>query len=149
MLTDHLALHDGLIYMTIKISENTTSHLKSDYHIPNKLFYLFQWNPFKNDQKCSLFHLTSSLRSQHIWVFVLTFWSFQKNGLIWQIRLISNFMTSQPGYQTITMHILPNISRSKCNQTVKFDQLIQYNKINVFVQKSCRKWIRETSSRPL
>ena len=41
-------------------------------------------------------------------------------------------MTSQPGYQTITMHILPNISRSKCNQTVKFDQLIQYNKMFLF-----------------
>ena len=132
MLADHLALHDGLIYMTIKILENNTSHLKSGSHIPNKLFYLFQWSPFKNDEKCSLFHLTSSLRSQHIYVFALTFWSFRKSGLIRQIRLISNFMTSQPGYQTITMHILPNISRSKCNQTMKFDQLIQYNKMFLF-----------------
>ena len=37
-------------------------------------------------------------------------------------------MTSQPGEQTIAIHILPNISRSKVKQTVKFGQLIEYNK---------------------
>ena len=31
---------------------------------------------------------------------------------------------SQLGQQTIAMHILPNISRSKDNQAMKFDQLI-------------------------
>ena len=36
-------------------------------------------------------------------------------------------MTSQSGQQTIVMHILPNISRSKGNQTIKFGQLIEYN----------------------
>ena len=29
-------------------------------------------------------------------------------------------MTSQPGLKTIVMHILPNISRGKVNQTMKF-----------------------------
>ena len=43
------------------------------------------------------------------------------------MRLTSKFMTSQPGQQTIAIHILPNISRSKVNQTVKLDQLIEYN----------------------
>ena len=37
-------------------------------------------------------------------------------------------MASQPGYQTITIYILPNISRSKSNQTLKFGQVIEYNK---------------------
>ena len=32
-------------------------------------------------------------------------------------------MTSQPSYQTIATDILPNISRSKGNQKIKFDQL--------------------------
>ena len=36
-------------------------------------------------------------------------------------------MTSQTGQQLITMHILPNISRRKCNQTMKLGQLIEYN----------------------
>ena len=36
-------------------------------------------------------------------------------------------MTSQPGYQTITIHILPNISRSKDNLAMKFGQLAEHN----------------------
>ena len=36
-------------------------------------------------------------------------------------------MTSQPGLQTIAIHILPNISQSKGNQTIKFGQLIEFN----------------------
>ena len=32
-------------------------------------------------------------------------------------------MTSQPGKQTITIHILPNISQSKSNQIMKYGQL--------------------------
>ena len=36
-------------------------------------------------------------------------------------------MTSQPGQQAIAIHILPNISRSKDNQTLKFGQLIECN----------------------
>ena len=56
-------------------------------------------------------------------MFVLTFWSCRKNRLIRKIRLISKFITSQPGKQRITIHILPNISPSKGNQTMKFDQI--------------------------
>ena len=48
-------------------------------------------------------------------------------------------MTSQPGSQTITIHILPNISRSKDNQKMKFGQLIEYNMRNIFLEKLCRK----------
>ena len=64
------------------------------------------------------------------------------------IWLISKFMTSQPGLQTITIHILNNVSRSKNSKTMKFGKLIEYNKINIFLQKSYRKWVRETSSTP-
>ena len=58
-------------------------------------------------------------------------------------------MTSQPGVQTIAIHILPNISQREGNQTIKFGQLIEYNKRNIFLQKLCQKWGREASSRPL
>ena len=33
---------------------------------------------------------------------------------------------AQPGLQTIAIHILPNITQSKANQTVKCGQLIEY-----------------------
>ena len=64
---------------------------------------LLDSKPFKNDEKCSLCHLESSLPSQ------------------------------------VAIHILPNISQSKGNQTMKFGQLIEYNKGNIFLQKLSRK----------
>ena len=45
-------------------------------------------------------------------------------------------MTSHPGHQTIAIHTLPNILRSKVNQTMKFDQSIEYNKRNIFFKKN-------------
>ena len=45
-------------------------------------------------------------------------------------------MTSQPGEQTIAIHILPNMSRSKGNQAIKYGQLIEYNMKNIFVERS-------------
>ena len=48
-------------------------------------------------------------------------------------------MTSQSGQQTITIHILHNISRSNGNQKIKHGQLIEYIKTNIFLQKLCRK----------
>ena len=63
------------------------------------------------------------------------FWSCRKNSLIRKIILTSKFLMPQPGLQTIAMHILPNISESTGNQTMKFGQLIEYNKINIFLEK--------------
>ena len=40
------------------------------------------------------------------------------------------------GLQTIAIHILPNISQGKGNQTVKFGQLIEYKKRNIFLKKN-------------
>ena len=49
-------------------------------------------------------------------------------------------MTSQLWKQTIAIHILPNISRSKENQIMKFGQLTEYNMINIFLEKSFTKY---------
>ena len=64
-------------------------------------------------------------------------------------RFISKWMTSQPGQQRIAIHILPNISRSKGNQTMKFGQLIDYNMGHIFVEKSYTKCAGETIPRSL
>ena len=45
------------------------------------------------------------------------------------------------------IHILPNIS-SKGNQTVKFGQLLEYNKRNIFIEKSHTKCGGKTIPRP-
>ena len=57
-------------------------------------------------------------------------------------------MTSQPDKQTIAIHIFPNISRTKFNQTMKLGQIIEYNMRNTFVEKSYTKYDGETISRP-
>ena len=69
-----------------------------------------------------------------------------KNGLIRKIRLILKFMTPQPGLQTIA---IPNISRSKSNQTMRFGQLIEYNMGNIFIEKSYKKRAGKTIPRTL
>ena len=37
-------------------------------------------------------------------------------------------MTSEPGEQTVTVHISLNISQSKGNQPMKFSHVIEYSK---------------------
>ena len=43
------------------------------------------------------------------------------------------------GWQTITMHILPNISQRKGKQAITFGQLIEFYKRNIFLQKIIQK----------
>ena len=64
-----------------------------------------------------------------------------------RLRLISKFMTPQTGQQIIKIHILSDISRSKGNRTVKFGQLIEYNKKNICLEKSYKKCDGEISPR--
>ena len=52
-------------------------------------------------------------------------------------------MTSQPVQQTIAIHILPNIPRSKDNQAMKSGQLIEHNMKNIFVEKSYTKSVEK------
>ena len=46
------------------------------------------------------------------------------------------------------MHILPNISRSKSNQTTKFGHLVEYNMKNIFLKRSYPESGGEASPRP-
>ena len=56
----------------------------------------------------------------------------KENGLIRNLRLISKFMTSQVRQKIITIHTLPNISRSESNWAMKLGQLLEYNVRNLF-----------------
>ena len=57
-------------------------------------------------------------------------------------------MTSQPEKQTIAKHTLPNISRIKGNQTMKFGQSVECNMRNIFLEKSYTKCSGETVPGP-
>ena len=48
-------------------------------------------------------------------------------------------MRSQIRQKIITIHIVPNISRSKDNNAMKFGQLLQYSVRNIFLQKIMNK----------
>ena len=56
-------------------------------------------------------------------------------------------MRLQPGKQTIVIHKLPNISKSKVNQTMKFGLLIECHMSNIFMGKSYKKCDGKTSPR--
>ena len=71
-----------------------------------------------------------------------------RNGLLRKNSLISKFMMSQPGRQTIAIQILPNISKCKSNQTMKFGQLIKYNMNDIFPENLYTKYGREATTRP-
>ena len=79
--------------------------------------------------------------------FCLDFLVMCKNGLIGKIRPISNFVTSLTGKQTIALHTLSNISRSKCSQARKLGQLIEYVMRNIFLENIIHKmWCRNYST---
>ena len=54
-------------------------------------------------------------------------------------------MTSQAGQQMFAIYILPNISKSKGNQTMKMGQLIKQKMRNIFLEKLRTKCGEETS----
>ena len=62
----------------------------------------------------------------------------------------SNFKIIAPqiGQRITTIHVLPNISRRKGSLTIKFGQLIEYNKRNISLGKSHLKCGGKASHRP-
>ena len=60
--------------------------------------------------------------------------------MIRKIRLISKIMMPQPDKQKSPIHILSNILRNKGNQARKFDQLLEYNIRNTFLEISSTKY---------
>ena len=62
--------------------------------------------------------------------------------------LISKFMTSQTRKQTIAIHALLGSSGNKGNQTMKFNQLIEYTMRKIFLEKLYWKCGGETFPKP-
>ena len=76
-----------------------SGQLKSDSHLPKNFVLFASIKTLKNDEECFLFHLKSSFLSSDIQILVLTFSAMWENDLIRKLRLISKFMTSDPGKQ--------------------------------------------------
>ena len=63
----------------------------------------------------------------------------QENGLIRKLKFVSKLMTSNIGTQIITIHIFPNISRSKDNQEMKLVRLTDFNVDSFFFKSHTKK----------
>ena len=100
-------------------------------HCKNVAFICFIESPLKW-WNCFLFHVKLFLLLKDL-SFCPDTLAMKENGLTRDLRLISEFMTPQTRQQTITIHILLIISRSKGNQTMKFGQLIEYKMKNIFL----------------
>ena len=66
--------------------------------------------------------------------------------MIRKIRLLSKFVTSKSGSQTLAIHILTNIARSKKNQAMIFGQLIEYSMRDIFLDVVEEKMWRQNIS---
>ena len=85
----------------------------------------------KND-----FHfMLKALFLLEIFTFLSRLFCYVDKQLDEKLRSIPKFMTSQTGQQIITIHILSNILTSKRNQTMKYDQLIEYKMRNNYLEK--------------
>ena len=138
-LLKNLIYYAVLLSWKVKLWTNTLAYLKAHSQVWDNFA---NWKPFKNDEKCFYFTLRAFLFSKYL-SFCLDFLVMKKNSLIRKIKLISKFMTSQSGKQTIAIHILPNTSRSKGSHTMEFGQFIEYNIGNIFLEKILHKeWWR-------
>ena len=99
--------------------------LRSDSRLPKKLCYLLDWKPFKNDEKCFLFHLKSSC-SQDIKVFSMTFFSHVgKRAWLEKDKVCFKIHDATTRFYTQLQYTYCPISESKGNKTMKVGQLIE------------------------
>ena len=90
-------------------------------------------------KNASYFILKALFVLKNIYIFVLTFRSCRENGLIRKKSLISNLRRHNLVNKKLKYTYCPISHESKDNLKMKFGQLIEYNKRNIFLQKSCRK----------
>ena len=108
--------------------------LKSDSHLPkNFVFICFNESPLKIMKNA--FH--SILKALFVFKIIkFLSWLFLSCREIRKLRLVSKYITPQPGKLTITIHILLFISIIIGNRTMKNNRLREYNVGSIFLQKS-------------
>ena len=102
MINQNIIKVEGTLKAPVLLILISFGTLKSDSHLPKNLFISFNENPLKITKNAFYLILKSLFVLK---IFKFKFCSCRKNGLITKIRLISKILISQPGYQTITIHI--------------------------------------------
>ena len=117
-----MLLHRGFILKLTERLQTRTLRSETSFGI---------WKLFKKDEKCFLFHLESSFRSQDIYILSCLFGHIEKR-LDWKDKLsfkshdVTTWLINTYSNTIIAIHILTNITRSKDNEAIKFGQLIEY-----------------------
>ena len=117
------------------ITSTVNSHADNYFY---KYIYLFQ---FLCSMKSVFLLKSDSHRPKKKLCYLLDWKPFKNDEKRFLFQLESSFRSQDILVFVTTFH--------KSNQTMKFGQLIEYNKKNIFLQKLCRKWGKETSSQPL
>ena len=123
-----------------------------DSQVWDNFWQLGNWKLFINDQKCFLCHLSYFWSQVTLVIFGLKIFKF----LSWLFSHVEKWLDYKDKFNfkiydiatwlTNTCNtLLTNISKSKDNQKMKFDQSIEYN-INIFLKKSITKYDGETIS---
>ena len=107
--------------------------------------FLATESPLKMMKNASYFTL-KALFAPKIFKFLYYLFGHVDKWLDQKGKVNFKIMTWQPEKQL--QYTLSDISRSKCNHTKKFGQLIEYNTRNIFLVESCTKFGGQTSPRP-
>ena len=95
------------------------SYLKVGLSPSKKIFICFIESPLKM-MKNVFFHLQSSFRSQDIYVFVTSFWSCRKYGLIKKVRLTSKSWRHSLVYKQLQYSYCPISRKVKATRQWNF-----------------------------
>ena len=111
--------------------------LKSDSQVPKSFLFICFNDSLSKKMKNAFYFILKTFSILKIFN-KFSSWLFghvKKTNMIRNRKLSSKFMTSQPGKQRITTHILFNIPQIKGNQTMKFRQLIEHPKRNINIMQ--------------
>ena len=88
--------------------------------------FLFPKKLFENKVLNAFYFMFKALFVLKISNFCWLFFGHAGKPIDKKTKVNFKILTSQTGEQIVTIHILPNISRSTDKQTMKFDQLIDW-----------------------
>ena len=127
-------------YLTLKHEVHSLSHKKTK--LKGALSGLRQFLAIASQLKMMRNAFYFTLKALFVLeIFQILFWVFGYVGIQHDERAKVNFKISYVSnwIKTITIHMLPDISRSQGNLTTKFVPLIEYDIRNFLVEKSCTK----------
>ena len=109
----------------------------------------WQLKALEHNENLFLFYLRNYFRFWEVFIFLSWFFVYVEEVLDKKVMIVFKIHGSTNWRANNCNSCLPNISKSKGSPAMNFGQLTKFNMRKIFLQNSCRKWGRKTSSRPL